>query len=117
MSSHDEVILCLLMMRSYHVYPCFGPTISTNDEVIPCLPLLRSYHVSTYVEVVPWKGEVSHLKPVPGCVLHEPVSSGAVVDEDHEGDGDASERIERSKPLLGRRRLRRRRWWWRRILA
>ena len=81
------------------------------------LPMLRSHHVSTYVEVVPWKGEVSHLKPVPGCVLHEPVSSGAVVDEDHEGDGDASERIERSKPLLGRRRLRRRRWWWRRILA
>ena len=81
------------------------------------LPMLRSYHVSTYVEVVPWKGEVSHLKPVPGCVLHEPVSSGTVVDEDHEGDGDASERIERSKPLLGRRRLRRRRWWWRRILA
>ena len=81
------------------------------------LPMLRSHHVSTYVEVVPWKGEVSHLKPVPGCVLHEPVSSGTVVDEDHEGDGDASERIERSKPLLGRRRLRRRRWWWRRILA
>ena len=40
------------------------------------------------------------MKSVPGGVLEEEVSSCAVVDEDHERDADAAERVERAEPLL-----------------
>ena len=39
---------------------------------------------------------------VPGGVLHEPVAAAAVVDEDHEADGDAAEGVERAEPRPGR---------------
>ena len=40
------------------------------------------------------------MQAVPGGVLEEEVSAGAVVDEDHERDADAAERVERAEPLL-----------------
>ena len=60
---------------------------------------------------LPRKCEISHLQPVPGCVLHEPVAAGPVVDEDHERDGDAAEGVQGSKPGLCSR------WRWRGRLA
>ena len=40
------------------------------------------------------------MQAVPGGVLEEVVAAGAVVDEDHERDADAAERVERAEPLL-----------------
>ena len=40
------------------------------------------------------------MESVPGGVLEIEVSAGAVVDEDHERDAEAAERVERAEPLL-----------------
>ena len=54
---------------------------------------------------LPRESEVCHVEAVPGGVLEEVVAAGAVVDEDHESDADAAERVERAEALLllGRR--------------
>jgi hypothetical protein len=43
----------------------------------------------------PWKDEVGHREAVPGRVRKEPVGAAAVVDKDHDGDGEAAEGVQR----------------------
>ena len=44
--------------------------------------------------ILPGKHKVGHVQPIPGGVLHEPVAAAAVIDEDHDGDGQPPQGVQ-----------------------